>query len=73
MFNVCSPATRELFVELPPELGRGPNKVGKLLRSMYGCRDAGLNWELAIKKVMEQELVREVNVVAHGKEGAFLQ
>ena len=36
-----SPATRELYVELPSECGYSRDKVGLLVRSMYGCRDAG--------------------------------
>ena len=27
------------FVELPAEAGADESKVGRLLRSMYGCRD----------------------------------
>ena len=41
-----------MFVELPAEAGAGEGKVGRLLRSMYGCRDAGVNWEFAICEVM---------------------
>ena len=44
---------REAYVELPDELGLGPEKVDRLLRSMYGCRDAGLNWELTVAKRMK--------------------
>ena len=32
--------------------GTDKSKVGRLLRSMYGCRDAGVNWEFAICQVM---------------------
>ena len=28
------------------------SKVGRLLESMYGCQDAGVNWEFAICQVM---------------------
>ena len=28
------------------------SRVGRLLRSMYGCRDAGVNWKFAICQVM---------------------
>ena len=37
---------------LPAEAGAGKGKVGRLLRSMYGCRDAGVDWEFAICEVM---------------------
>ncbi|CAE7627361.1 unnamed protein product [Symbiodinium sp. CCMP2592] len=47
-----SPVRRRLLVELPPEAGEGPDKVGLLKRSLYGTRDAPSNWEHAIKKVM---------------------
>ena len=45
-------ATREIYVSLPEEAGEFPNMVGRLLKSMYGCRDAGVNWELEIARVM---------------------
>ena len=48
-----SDATRELYVELPAEAKTpGEDVVGKLLKSLYGTRDAPLNWELQIRKVM---------------------
>ena len=47
-------ATRDLYVELPGEIRRpGEDKVGKLLKSLYGTRDAASNWEKTIRKVME--------------------
>ena len=36
---------RTLYVRLPPELGMGKHVVGKLVRCMYGTRDAGAIWE----------------------------
>ena len=47
-----SAARRKVFVELPAEAGAGKGKVGRLLRRMYGCRDAGVYWEFAICEVM---------------------
>ena len=47
-----SPARRRLLVELPPEMGYGPDMVGLLKKSLYGTRDAPANWEAAIKEVM---------------------
>ena len=47
-----SPAWRKGFVELPEDPGTDKSEVGRLLRSMYGCRDAGVNWEFAICQVM---------------------
>ena len=36
---------RSLYVRLPPELGISKKFVGKLVRCMYGTRDAGAIWE----------------------------
>jgi hypothetical protein len=36
---------RNLYVRFPPELGMPKNMVGKLVRCMYGTRDAGSIWE----------------------------
>ena len=41
-----------MFVELPAEACTDKSKVALLLRSMYGCRDAGVNWKFAICQVM---------------------
>ena len=49
-----SEATREIYVELPSE-GKTESDgdvVGRLKRSLYGTRDAPLNWELTIRKIM---------------------
>ena len=45
-------ARRELFVELLEEASTDKSKVGHVLRSMNGCRNAGLSWEFAICQVM---------------------
>ena len=45
-------AQRKVFVELPAEACTDKSKVGRLLRSTYGCRDTGVNWEFAICQVM---------------------
>ena len=37
--------TRNLYVRLPAELGLPKNVLGKLVRCMYGTRDAGAIWE----------------------------
>ena len=51
-----SPATRLVYVELPEELGHGKDKVGQLKQSMYGCRDAGYNWEMTIFQFFTKKL-----------------
>ena len=50
--HFSSPARRKLFVQLPEEASTDKSKVGRLLRSMYGCREAGVKWEFAICQVM---------------------
>ena len=49
-----SEATREIYVELPSEgkTASDGDVVGRLKRSLYGTRDAPLNWELTIRKIM---------------------
>ena len=47
-----SDAQRKVFVELPAEACTDKSKVGRLLRSMYGCRDALVNREFAICQVL---------------------
>ena len=37
--------TRNLYVEFPAELGMPTDMVGKLVRCVYGNRDAGAIWE----------------------------
>ena len=51
-----SKATRELYVEIPSE-GKKPEDgdvVGRLVRSLYGTRDAPMNWELTIAEFMKK-------------------
>ena len=50
-----SKATRQLYVEIPSE-GKEAHEdvVGRLLRSLYGTRDAPLNWELTIAEFMKR-------------------
>ena len=40
-----SPATRELYVELPEEAGCPEGWVARLLQSMYGTQDASNMWQ----------------------------
>ena len=49
--HFCCLARRNLFVELLEEADTDNSEVGRLLRSMYGCRDAGVIWEFAICQV----------------------
>ena len=43
---------RKIYVRLPPELGLGKGTVGKLVRCMYGTRDAGAIWESCYAKCL---------------------
>ncbi|MCP2505128.1 MAG: hypothetical protein NLN65_07530, partial [Candidatus Poseidoniaceae archaeon] len=45
--------TRDVYVELPPE-DKKPGMCGKLMKSMYGTRDAAQNWEQAYTEFMEK-------------------
>ena len=51
-------ARREVHVELPPELQKmyGSGVVARLLRSLYGTRDASTNWEFTIREVLVEGL-----------------
>ena len=51
-----SKAPRELYVEIPSE-GKKPEDgdvVGRLARSLYGTRDAPMNWDLTIAEFMKK-------------------
>ena len=45
-------ATRRVYVELPPE-EMAEGMCGRLLKAMYGTRDAAQNWEYAYAEFME--------------------
>ena len=47
-------AVRDVNVELPEEEGEVKEVCGKLLKSMYGTRDAAQNWEKAYAEFMEE-------------------
>ena len=53
-----APATRKVYIELPPE-DHEQGKVGLLMKSLYGTRDAALNWTAAYTSV----LVNKMNFV----------
>ena len=44
-------ATTDMYIELPPEDAE-PGMVGKIEKSLYGTRDAALNWAEAYTKVL---------------------
>ena len=50
-----APATRRVFIELPPEDAE-PGKVGLLQKSLYGTRDAALNWTTAYTSVLVNKM-----------------
>ena len=41
-----------MFVELPEEAGEGPGKCARLLKSLYGTRDAATNWSKAYTDIL---------------------
>ena len=47
-------ARRRIYIKLPPEdrRGRFGEVVGRLLRSMYGTRDAPMIWQAEVRKAM---------------------
>ena len=47
-----APAIRDVYVELPPEQAQ-PGMCAKLHKSLYGTRDAALNWSQAYSEVFE--------------------
>ena len=47
-----APATRDVYVELPPERHQ-PGMCAKLLKSLYGTCDAALNGAQAYSEVLE--------------------
>lgn len=49
-FNVI--IVREVYVELPPEAGHGKGKIGRLVKCVYGTRDAAKGWEEAYQEAL---------------------
>ena len=71
--------TRSIYVELPDSESEGGKYVGKLIRALYGTRDAPLAWQTVVKKDMKElgfeeckvtngvftHAVRDLRTVAH--------
>ena len=51
-----APATRDVYADLPPERAQ-PGMCAKLHKSLYGTRDAALNWAQAYSEVLELSLI----------------
>ena len=47
-----SPSTRPIFVDLPPERWR-EGFCARLLKSLYGTRDAGANFQKLVIQILE--------------------
>ena len=45
---------REVFFELPPEAGYGRGHVGRLVKCLYGTRDAAQGWEGTYRGALEE-------------------
>ena len=53
--HLCAPASREVFIQIPPEDGEGNEGMcGQLAFSMYGTRDAAKNWAEEVDKSMKR-------------------
>ena len=46
--------TRSIYIELSGEESQGGKSVGKLVRALYGTRDAPLAWQTVVKKDMKE-------------------
>jgi len=80
-----APARRAVYVELPTEISE-PGTCGRLLKSLYGTRDAAQNWEVEYSRFMESigfargtstpcafyNQERGLRVVAHGDDFTVL-
>ena len=51
MHGLC---TRSIYIELPGDESEGGKYVGKLVRALYGTRDAPLAWLTAVKSYMKE-------------------
>ena len=46
--------TRSIYIELPAEESEGGKYVGKLIRALYGTRDAPLAWQTVVRSDMKE-------------------
>ena len=46
--------TRSMYIELPGAEPKGGKCVGKLIRALYGTRDAPLAWQTVVKSDMKE-------------------
>ena len=77
-------ADRDIYVDLPPEVGQ-PGMCAKLVRCLYGTRDAPARWEALYTDVLESfgfvrgkasawcfcHPARDLMCVVHGDEFTF--
>ena len=54
--------TRSIYIELPDAESEGGKYVGKLVRALYGTRDAPLAWQTVVKKDMKESGFEECKV-----------
>ena len=54
--------TRSIYIELPGEESQGGKYVGKLIRALYGTRDAPLAWLTVVKSDMKEMHFEECKV-----------
>ncbi len=57
-----APALREVYIELPPEDERRQHGyIGILRKSLYGTRDAALNWQTCIQITLSQSVTNNAH------------
>ena len=49
-----APATRTVYVQLPPELDPNGQYCAKLVKTLYGCRDGASNWGEHLATTLQQ-------------------
>ena len=58
--------TRSIYVELPGAESQGGKYVGKLVRTLYGTRDAPLAWLTVVMSYMKEMGFNECKVTKRG-------
>ena len=59
------PCTRIIYIELPGAESEGETYAGKLVRALYGTRDAPLAWLIVVKSDMKEMGFHECKAVSY--------
>ena len=54
---------RRVYIELPPEEPKGKNVVGRLVKALYGLRDAPLIWKAHLTQSLKKAGIEECDVM----------